>query len=692
MATREIFWNISSSDEIFLYVLAFFVVALFVYGVYLHVRRILKGRPVPLDRSGMARRIAGAVATIATNRTVVRRHPLAGVMHLGIFWGMVLLFIGTVIVAVEYDILHKIIGMDHAILQGSFYLWFELVLDIAGLLLVVGLVIGLIRRYALKRPQLKWQAVDLLLPVWLLLIAVTGFAVEGLRIAAVGAELGYSPSWSPVGMVAAGMIGPAGTGAATTLHGIVWWLHGILALAGIAILPFVPKVMHLLTAGVNILFQDLRPQGRLETLDVEGAFERDESLGYDVIADLNRKDLLDVASCTECGRCEMNCPAAISGKVLSPREIILGLRVQVNAENPAFAAPLEGQRILESSDSRISAEAIQVCTTCMACVESCPALIDPLSKILEIRRNEVMIQDAFPETYADVFNGMEKRGNPWNEHPTARLEWARGLDVPVMADAAEEGKAVEYLFWVGCSAAFDPRNQKIARAMVKILQTAGIKFAVLGEEERCTGDPARRMGHEYLFAMQAESNVELLNEYKFGKILTLCPHCFNTFKKEYPDFGGNYEVVHHTELIRDLVAQGRITLSERVEATVAFHDSCYLGRHNRIFEAPREVLAKIDGLKTAEMDRTREMAMCCGGGGGLTWYEEETDQRVNDRRLASAEAAVNGHGQGDDGRKFVATACPFCMTMLEDGLAARETDLQDRDIAELTAQAMGLKP
>jgi Fe-S oxidoreductase len=256
-----------------------------------------------------------------------------------------------------------------------------------------------------------------------------------------------------------------------------------------------------------------------------------------------------------------------------------------------------------------------------------------------------------------------------------------------MADVAEQGKGVEYLFWVGCSAAYDPRNTKIAQSMVRILQAAGINFAVLGEEERCTGDPARRMGQEYLFSVQAESNVELLAEYKFDHILTICPHCYNSFAKDYPDFGGNYSVIHHTELIEELINAGRLSLTKAVDAVATFHDSCYLGRHNRIFDAPREVLAKIPGIQTVEMERSREMAMCCGGGGGLSWFEEDTDKRVNDRRIQQASQAIAG--SNSDKPSLIVTSCPFCLTMIEDGLAATETTMVDKDIAELVVEAMG---
>ena len=686
MATREIFWNVPLAGEVVLYILAAASLGLLGYGIYRHVRRILAGKPVAVDWKRIRSQAAGALATVLTNRAVLRRHGLGGLMHLLIMWGMIVLFLGTVVVSVEYDLFRKILGMEHGIWVGPFFLGYELVLDLFGLGLAIGLVLALLRRYVLRRPQLQRTGSEWILPVWLLALVVTGFLVEGLRLAAFQGDPGYGPGWSPVGYALSALWTGAGADALRGWHAGLWWAHGLLALAGLAYLPFAPRVMHLLAAGVNTLFRDLRPRGRLEALDVEGAFERDEVLGYETLADLSRKDLLDVTSCTECGRCELNCPAHIAGKTLSPREIVLGLRRQVNDERPLLSGPSEPSPILEA---RIQPEAIGACTTCMACVEACPVFIDPLAKILEIRRSEVMMQDRYPETFAEVFAGTEKRGNPWNEHPEARLDWARGLEIRTMAEVAESGEKVDFLFWVGCSAAFDPRNQKIARSLVRILEAAGVSFAVLGEEERCTGDPARRMGHEYLFQVQAESNVELLSGYGVERILTLCPHCYNTFKKEYPDFGGRYEVVHHTELIRDLLETGRITLDHPLDGAAVFHDSCYLGRHNRIFDAPRQILRKLPGLKTVEMERNREYGMCCGAGGGLTWIEEEPGRRVNDHRVDQAMEALSEQAGREN--RILATACPFCMTMLEDGLAARETGLKDRDIAELVAESMGLE-
>ncbi len=683
--TREIFWNISPTGEVIFYAFAFLAIALFAYGIWMHVRRILKGKKGELTLRGLWPRLRETIANAASNRTIARHDRTAGLMHFFIMWGFIVLFIGTVIVTIEYDLFQKLLGWERGFWFGPFFLGYELVLDTLGALFIVGLVVALTRRYLLKLPQLNWKPVDLVLPVWLLGIAITGFFVEGLRLAATADELAYAAAWSPVGWLTSQLVGAAPASALRTAHWALWWFHGLLSLSWIAYLAYAPKVLHILSAAVNLLYQEARPRGRLARVDVEAAFENDEPLGFETLSDLTRKDLLDVASCTECGRCEINCPAHISGKVLSPREIVLELRDHARAEFPAFGKAQEPQRIMGAS---IQPEEIWACTTCMACVEACPVFIDPLNKILELRRNEVMSQDAYPETFAEVFGGTEKRGNPWNQHPSSRLDWAKGLEVKTMAEVREAGESVDYLFWVGCSAAFDPRNQRIARSVVRILEAAEVSFAVLGEEESCTGDPARRIGHEYLYQIQAETNVELLNEQPFEKILTLCPHCFNTVKNEYPAYGGRYEVVHHTELIKQLLDADKLPLTQQLDGVVTYHDSCYLGRHNKVYEQPRDILKKLPGLEIVEMERSRDRGMCCGAGGGLMWIEEEPGKRVNERRVRQAEEAVAAKRNGKPAT--VASACPFCMTMMEDGLTSKESELRDKDVAELVVEAMGL--
>ncbi len=686
MATRKVFWNISPVGELIFYLIAFLAIAIFAYGISRHVRRILMGKRVSFTVHPFWQKLSAAIASIATNSTIVRHDAPAGAMHFFIMWGFVVLFIGTVIVTIEYELFQKILGMKHGFWVGSFFLGYEVILDLLGALFIVGLVWALVRRYGMKPPQLTWKPLDLVLPLWLLLIGVTGFLVEGLRLAATASELTYDPRWSPVGFVISQWVSGFSAEMLRRWHFVFWWVHGLLALGWIAYLPYAPKVMHILTAGINLFFQEMRPRGRLEVLDVEGAFERNEVLGFQTIQDLTRKDLLDLASCTECGRCEANCPAHLSGKILSPREIILELRDHANEELPALSKPKEQRQIIGYS---IKSEEIWACTTCMACVEVCPVFIDPLNKILELRRNEVMIQDRYPEGFTDVFKGLDGRGNPWDMPTSERLTWMRGLDVPVASSvtASTPDAHWDYLFFVGCAAAFDPRTQKIARSVVKILQHAGISFAVLGEEENCTGDPARRIGHEYIFQMLAKQNIETFQNYHVTKILTICPHCFNTLKNEYPALGGRYEVIHHTELIAQLLRDGRLQLAKEIPATVTYHDSCYLGRYNRIFDAPRSILQKIPGVKLIEMERHRERGMCCGAGGGLMWLEEEPGKRVNELRIQQAQETF-AKVQANNRAKLVASACPFCMIMLEDGIKSKNAEFENKDIAELVAEAL----
>ncbi len=684
VVTREIFWNVSSSGRLFFYALTIATLATFGYGVWRHVRKVLRAKPMDVPWRRICADAWRRAAELLLNSSIARQNPVAGWMHRAIMWGFVALFIGTLIVAVEYDLFRTLLGRKHGFFVGRFFLTFELVLDFAGILFLVGLVVALLRRYAFRQPQLTWKPLDLLLPVWLLVIGVTGFLVEGMRLAATLPDLNYSPYWSPGGLFLAQLWHGVDASTVRTWHEYAWLGHAVLSLGWVAAFPYSSKVVHMVSAAMNVFLRDLRPQGRLAAVDVEAAFEHEQSLGLGHIHDLNRKDVLDLLSCTECGRCEMSCPANSSGKLLSPRQIVVKLRDQLDEETPLLGRVKETRAIMGAT---VTAEEIWACTTCMACVDICPVSIDPLAKILELRRNEVMIQDRYPDTFAAVFNGLTKRGNPWNQHSSSRLEWARGLPVRTMAAVKEAGETVDYLLWIGCSAAFDPRNQNIARSLVRILDRAGVSFAVLGEEESCTGDPARRVGHEFLYQIQARQNVETFEAYAFRKIVTLCPHCFNCLGKEYPDFGGRYTVVHHTQLIHELLESGRVTLTQRTEAVVSYHDSCYLGRHNGIFDPPREILKKIPGLEIVEMKQNRSNGMCCGSGGGLMWIEEEPGKRVNEKRVEQIQEAVAGASSSK--KALVASACPFCITMLEDGLSAKKANVQDKDIAELVAEAMG---
>lgn len=687
--TREVFWNVPVFGEYIFYFLALVATGVFVYGVVLQFKRIAGGKKTDFRKVLTFSNIASSIRRILRNKRIYRGNVGTGLMHLMIMSGFIVLFIGTCLVLLEYDLFQKILGREHGFWYGAFFLGFEIVMDSFGAIFVLGLTIAIVRRYVLKPKQLRLGLLDLLLPGWLWVIAVTGFVIEGLRLAATKSELAYSPNWSPGGHFFATLFSGFSLESLQSIHLGLWWFHAAIVLVWVVYLPFAPKAVHILSAGINVLFKDLSSQGRLGKLDVEAAFENEETLGIQKISDLNQKDLLDLLSCTECGQCEINCPAFNSGKTLSPRSIILDLREQLKREQPLFGAGEEAKPIIGHA---FRVEDIWSCTTCRACVEACPVYIDPLAKILEARRGEVMMEDKFPGPYADVFSGVEMRGNPWNEHPSSRMDWAKGLEVRTMAEVKDAGDEVDYLFWVGCAASYDPRNQKIARSLVQIMNSCGVSFAVLGEEEKCTGDFLRRIGNEYMFQMQAEGNVSTLNNYPFKKIVALCPHCMNSLGNEHAEFGGHYDVLHHSELLNLLIDQKKINPTALNDQQITFHDPCYLGRYNGIYDAPRNTLEAISSQTLVEMKNSKAKSACCGGGGGRMWVEDAPDQRVNDVRVGEALETLSGcptTSQGNDG--IVASSCPFCMTMMEDALGAKETNVINKDIAELVAEAMGLE-
>jgi Fe-S oxidoreductase len=475
------------------------------------------------------------------------------------------------------------------------------------------------------------------------------------------------------------------------------------------ILPY-SKHFHILTAVVNVFARNHEPNKLPTTEDLEGKVEREEPVGYAKITDLNWKDVLDLYTCTECGRCSDNCPAYTTGKKLSPKHVTLALRNHLYACEPALLKPeianpadepkaasdephemhhaepppgayFEPDKVTDLVPNVISPDVIWACTTCRACEEQCPVMISYVDKFIQLRREQVMIQNEFPAELQKPFNGLETNGNPWNLASSDRGEWADGLDIPLITEKPD----AEVLYWVGCAASYDDRAKKIARATAQLLKQGGVDFAVLGTEESCTGDPARRAGNEYLFQMIAEQNVETLNGHGVNKkkVVTACPHCFNTLKNEYKDFGGDYEVVHHSEMLSELIDAKRLVPKNRAKEPVAFHDSCYLGRYNDVYDAPRKVLESIPGTDLREVDYwNKNKGLCCGAGGAQMFMEEHEGTRVNKKRTLQLL---------DTGAKTVASGCPFCMTMLTDGLKAedKEESIAQKDIAELLLESVG---
>ena len=653
---RELYWNISAHWLIYPLFVPF--AAVFVFGCTRVVRMVWAGQP----EAGIppALRIFREVLVQAILQPRLLRERFAGSVHAAISWGFGILFVATCLVGAQ-----DYLGIPT--LRGAFYLLFmSLTVDLFGVAAVAAICVALVRRYAVK-PSRLWKPRDAegyRLFLWLLLaILVSGFVVEGLRIAATRDPWGI---WSPGGwLVALGLSGLAPEGQALW-HRVAWWGHAVLAFWFIGLVPF-SLVRHILAAPANIALRREGPSGAIQPVALEEA----EHFGISAIRGFQRKDLLDLAACTECGRCQDACPAWQTGKPLTPKGLILNLRDHLAAE--AGGRP-SGKAMIGDV---ISEEALWACTTCGGCQQACPVFIEPIAKIIQMRRYLVMEEARFPEPMQAALRGLENRGHPYQGAVPGRTDWAKGLDVPVLA---EKGTA-EYLYWVGCAAAFDERSQKVARAFVRILRAAGVDFAILGDEERCTGDVARRIGHEYLFQMQARANVETLNRYGVRKIVTACPHCYNTLRHEYPHFGGHYEVTHHTELIARLLREGRVRPVRPLEQRVAYHDSCYLGRHNGIYAPPREILRGIPGVRPVEFERTREDGFCCGAGGGMTWFEERIGTRVNLERTEEALRLLP---------QVVCTACPFCLSMFEDGIRAKDAaeTLRAQDLAELVAAAL----
>src|SRR5262245_18020442 len=658
-ATRPVLWNIT--DVWVMHALIVVSVIVAGYGVYRRVAMWRRGTPAnrfdrPAERFRMLLEHA-----LGQRRTV--REKYAGFFHTFIYAGFIILTTATTVVMLDYDF-----GLS--IMRGAFYLYFQsFIVDVFGALALIGVGIAAARRLVIRPAKLVYTDEALLILASIFLIALTGFLIEGWRIAATNDPWG---AWSPLGhLVARASQALLSVDAMKTAHLVTWWAHAVLVFGFIAWAPYT-KMIHALTAPLNIYAAGLEPSGAaLKRLDFDRLAETGEPMGVKTLAGFTWKDLLDLDACTECGRCTSVCPANTVGKELSPRDLILDLRNFARSDGDSvFAAPVA------NSVPAAASERLWQCTTCGACMEACPVFIEQATKIVDLRRYLVMEESDFPDTMQEALTSLESRGHPFRGTQCSRLDWAEGLNVKTAAEARD----AEVLLWVGCGGALIERNQKVVRATAQLLEKAGVKFAVLGREEKCTGDPARRIGNEFLFEMMAKENVGTLNGYGMKKIVTSCPHCFNTLRNEYPQFGGDYEVYHHSECLAKLVDEGRIKTAAQSDKTVAYHDPCYLGRHNGVFDAPRQ-LVRISSLSTVEMKQSREQGFCCGGGGGMSFIEEPKDKRVNQERARQAL---------ETGADVVAVGCPFCMTMLEDGVNAKrgERDVKVMDVAELLWQSV----
>jgi Fe-S oxidoreductase len=593
-----------------------------------------------------------------------------GSMHFLIFWGTVLIFLGKFIRLFSYPV-----GLTNP--PQDIFEYASFVSEIGGLFVVIGGCLAVYRRYILKPSRLETKPTNTLIYLWGVVLLITGFFIKGYRIAVIGGNVPDWLSWAPFSYPLSRFFLILPTAPLNEL--LIWHRALIHALPAFLFFAYVfitrTPFQHFFLSPINVFFRSLKGKGILAPIP---NFEEAETFGVREISELTWKQLLDLEACTNCGRCQDVCPAHLSGKPLSPRRMTQNLKEHLWREGPKLLAAAPDQRQPEAiMDKTVGEEELWACTTCMACEEVCPVYIEQISRNIDLRRYLVLVETKYSSDIRLTLKNLEKANNPWGMGRNLRTEWGKDLGVKNFSEITDP----EILFWVGCCGSFDARSQKVATSIVKILHAIGVSFGILGNEEGCCGDPARRIGNEYLFQMTAEANIEVMKGYGVKKILTLCPHCFHMLKNEYPQFGGEFEVIHHTQFLEELISSGKLKLTKPINKVITYHDSCYLGRANQIFEPPRKIIQSIPGLRLVEMERHHERSFCCGAGGGRMWMEEHIGTRINQMRTDQAiqtKAALVG------------TACPYCLTMMVDGIKEKgqEETMAAYDLSELIAQSM----
>jgi len=681
--TRETFGNIPQSSQVVFYILTVVSMAVFAYGIWRRFKLWRQGVPIGLGElvAGGFRRAwekvkpgAGRLLVEGLGQKRVRGRGMAGRAHIAMFAGFMMLFLGTTMLEID----HLASGISEAFHfhKGIYYVIYEFTLDVFGLLFLAGCFYFLWRRT--RRPaSVGHRATDWYVLGSLITIGVTGYLLEGLRMAW-QQPTGLAAQCSPVGLLIMQGFSGWSNADARTAHFLVWWFHAILVFGFIASIPYT-RLMHFIAGPLNIFFAQ-PVLGKLAPISMEEV-EKTERIGVSAVTHFNQQQLLSVDACMECGRCEEACPAFATGKPLSPKRVVqdvkrlMTLSLSPRPKNANFPLPnLHGDTI--------QLETLWSCTACSACVKVCPVRIDPLTLITDMRRNRVG-EGELSGTAATALRRMQSSANPWGLPAADRANWSEGLGAPT----CKENPTFEVLYWIGCAGSFDRRAQRVARSVIKLLKEAGVNFAILGREEKCTGESARRLGDEFLFQELAQANIATLAKYNVRKILAHCPHCLNSLLKDYSQFGGQYEVIHHTQFISQLIADGRLKIpsaeGQGDAGVTTYHDPCYLARVNGIHEAPRDVLRTALGAKAGselrEMPRNREKTFCCGAGGGRMWMEEDPKSRVSTLRAKEAL---------DTGAKTVAVGCPFCLTMMTDGVAAQTDSVRVMDVAELLAERL----
>ena len=659
-----------------------YVISAVAFGVagYILYRRVIRlvllGQPRNLFGHPL-RRLWGAMVVVVGQRRVLQRLSLrdkAGIGHASIFWGFLSFVFSYMLLIYADSAWHPFsewLLTDAGVKVLTYYL------NVMAAVILFSLGWALVRRWLVRPHRLSFDLTRS--PDSIIIVGLTASLMVFTLLAEAFfvARGGTGPHASgPIGHAIGRLFIDAGMGfnVANTFQGLFWWLHVANILGFALYIPF-SKHMHMAASPPNAFFRTLAPMGTLHPIE---NIEEAESFGANRVHQFSWKSLLDGYACAVCGRCTDNCPAHISGKVLSPMHVAEDLKAHLLKVGPDIAdgkvKPEESEPVIGNA---IPLQMVWDCVTCGACETECPVMVEHIDMIVDMRRYQVMEESQMPETAMNVLMNMEQRGHPWRGTQFTRTDWMKDMDVKTMAENPE----ADVLLWVGCTPALEERSQKIARAMASVLKRAGVDFAVLGDEEGCTGDPARRIGNEYLFQIMAQQNIETLNRYNVKKILAMCPHCFNTIKNEYPQLGGSYEVMHYSQFVDELIQQGRIRPLKSVNIAMTYHDSCYLGRHNGIYDEPRRVASAIPGLKVEEMERRRQRAFCCGAGGGHMWVEEEGGRRINHIRTEQFL---------DTGADVVGVSCPFCLQMFEEGIGAKELagKKQAKDLIELVDESL----